>query len=873
MANELKFKSNVNITGNLNSASFSIDKFDEAGLPTVDVIDGTLIYNTDRNSLLIWNEVATNWDSVLSATTGGTIQGKDGTGYDIQPTTQPPGSPVDGGARNATAVDLQMYRTAATQVASGGRSAIIGGGDNTADGINSGVYCGFGNSAMENYSTCIGGQENQALGIQSATIGGYANVASGEKSIALGGANSVADAGNTLVAGRFADTAGFVGARVFADSTVTPHAATQAQEFAVQASAFTVTGKAGIGTQSPTSTLEVDGSIRNTNFITSQPYDDTAKAVLKPTGGIELARTNGNPFIDFKYAMDSDYDVRIKAVSNGLVFDVGGEGTILSNAFVIKDNGNIGIGVSSPAEKLHINDGNIRLQALNGNNGYITQEGTGLTASADTGIGLCASASRLPSQGQGGVGADLFVNDTGYTIARGKVFALDDVEITGQIQISGGNPGLNKVLTCDAAGVATWEAAGASASLIDLQTYYVSKDGSDTNNGLNIGEPKLTITSAISAASAESGEHTIQVLDDGIYDEQITLTDGLSLFAPFATIAGQIIMGINNHVKVDKHYRPTTSSVSNNTLLLCSDSTSSGSSSYYEANLLDTREIDGTDFVNQTAIKLAPSPLWKSDLHVKIGILRLGNGGRGLTNEGNSFNTLYFDINNIELHDVNGKGIYTGTSDTFGAQYIGKIGKIISVSGIGDTGIFIVTTANAHVNVDCNEIQTNGYSYKILDAFSGDPDSGNLYINCNNIRSGDRQGTPAYENSNLSNSGKTPLRGGTGNATPTELFINGVSSKRILVDTDTTISFSAMVAARSSTESAGYKIEGVIKNDAGTTSLVGTAIKTVFAEEDNSWDITVSADNTNDALVFTVTGDTADDVDWAVDVDITKVTN
>ena len=85
--------------------------------------------------------------------------------------------------------------------------------------------------------------------------------------------------------------------------------------------------------------------------------------------------------------------------------------------------------------------------------------------------------------------------------------------------------------------------------------------------------------------------------------------------------------------------------------------------------------------------------------------------------------------------------------------------------------------------------------------------------------------------------------------------------------------FSAMVAARSSSESAGYKIEGVIKNDGGTTSLVGTAIKTVFAEEDTSWDCTVSADNTNDALTFIVTGDATDDVDWVIDVDITKVTN
>ena len=116
----------------------------------------------------------------------------------------------------------------------------------------------------------------------------------------------------------------------------------------------------------------------------------------------------------------------------------------------------------------------------------------------------------------------------------------------------------------------------------------------------------------------------------------------------------------------------------------------------------------------------------------------------------------------------------------------------------------------------------------------------------------------------------TVLSGTTSNNTQTEIFVDGVASSRMTIATNTTWMFSAMVAARSATESAGYKIEGVIKNDGGTTSLVGTAVKTVFAEEDATWDITVEADDTNDALVFKVTGDSADSVVWEVTVNKTE---
>ena len=120
----------------------------------------------------------------------------------------------------------------------------------------------------------------------------------------------------------------------------------------------------------------------------------------------------------------------------------------------------------------------------------------------------------------------------------------------------------------------------------------------------------------------------------------------------------------------------------------------------------------------------------------------------------------------------------------------------------------------------------------------------------------------------------TTLSGTTANDTQTEIFIDGGASQ-MTIATDTTWTFSSLVAARSTTgtdASAGYKIEGVIKNDGGTTSLVGTVAKTVFAEEDATWDATVAADNGTNALAFLVTGDTTDSVSWVATVNKTEVT-
>jgi hypothetical protein len=80
-------------------------------------------------------------------------------------------------------------------------------------------------------------------------------------------------------------------------------------------------------------------------------------------------------------------------------------------------------------------------------------------------------------------------------------------------------------------------------------------------------------------------------------------------------------------------------------------------------------------------------------------------------------------------------------------------------------------------------------------------------------------------------------------------------------------------AARSNTgNSAGYKFVGVIENVGGATAIVGAVTKTAIAEDIAAWDVNVTADNVNDALVITVNGDNTS-VRWVATVKTTEVTN
>lgn len=118
------------------------------------------------------------------------------------------------------------------------------------------------------------------------------------------------------------------------------------------------------------------------------------------------------------------------------------------------------------------------------------------------------------------------------------------------------------------------------------------------------------------------------------------------------------------------------------------------------------------------------------------------------------------------------------------------------------------------------------------------------------------------------------LRNSTANATPTELFLDG-SAERMVLPSDTAWAFSMLIVARrtdANNESAAYEFKGCIDNNAGTVALVGSVTKTVIAEDTSAWDVNVTADDTNNALVITVTGEGSKTIRWVATVWTTEVT-
>lgn len=126
---------------------------------------------------------------------------------------QLPDSTTTGGdKRGVNAVDLQQSRTSATEVASGIRSAISGGRNNTASAQETTVCGGFANTASGTIAVVSGGQQNTASGGQSSIGGGDSNIASGSGATVAGGFNNNADGQYSMAIGFKAQARGIIGA-------------------------------------------------------------------------------------------------------------------------------------------------------------------------------------------------------------------------------------------------------------------------------------------------------------------------------------------------------------------------------------------------------------------------------------------------------------------------------------------------------------------------------------------------------------------------------------------------------------------------------------------------------------------------------------
>jgi hypothetical protein len=112
------------------------------------------------------------------------------------------------------------------------------------------------------------------------------------------------------------------------------------------------------------------------------------------------------------------------------------------------------------------------------------------------------------------------------------------------------------------------------------------------------------------------------------------------------------------------------------------------------------------------------------------------------------------------------------------------------------------------------------------------------------------------------------------NANWFELFLG--SSYRMTIPVDTVWTFTALIVGttQGGTKSFGFKIEGVIENDGGTTTLLASTVTTIYDTDDVSFDARARGDNTNDALVIEVQDVDAagDTVRWVASIQTVEVT-
>lgn len=105
----------------------------------------------------------------------------------------------------------------------------------------------------------------------------------------------------------------------------------------------------------------------------------------------------------------------------------------------------------------------------------------------------------------------------------------------------------------------------------------------------------------------------------------------------------------------------------------------------------------------------------------------------------------------------------------------------------------------------------------------------------------------------------------TTNATPTELFLNGVTNSRIPITTNSTMIVEAFVTARRTDvvgESAAYKFNLALKDVNGTASIIGSGIEIIIGEDDPTWSVNVIAQDSDNTVRVVVTGTATKLISW-----------
>ncbi len=230
-------------------------------------------------------------------------------------------------------------------------------------------------------------------------------------------------------------------------------------------------GDVGIGNTDPSTALDVTGTVNMTALsIGGTPVTATA-AELNFVDGVTSA-------------IQTQFDAKAPTAGPTFTGSVTMPGTGIWNS-----SGNVGIGTVSPTQKLQVN-------------GDILARGTSFFPPGDTATvylgdtnhyirSIVGGGLRIGTSGASD--AISLVENTG-NVGIGTTAPGAKLDVNGQVKITGGTPGAGKVLTSDAAGLASWATPGGSSLWTDGTglIHYTGKIGVDTTSpegSFQIGDP------------------------------------------------------------------------------------------------------------------------------------------------------------------------------------------------------------------------------------------------------------------------------------------------------------------------------------------------------------------------------------------------
>ena len=369
-------------------------------------------------------------------------------------------SSVGGGFNNDAKGGATTIGGGANNIAEGIRSTVAGGESNQAIGVNYSTVCGGqSNLATADRSFVGGGSGNEANGALSTVTGGHHNKANGGVAFVGGGDNNIAGGAGSVVpggylnasAGDFSFAAGqkakadHNGTFVWSDGQVPEFRSTAANQFLIHAD-----GGVGIGKTNPECALDVAGTIQGTGFQ------------------METGASEG-------YVLTSDAS-GVGAWQQFVGTGVDNDWEIVGNDMYSNVSGNVGIGTSSPWDKLTIKSATSDRIVMLRNENDIPRLFLGHTSGNDAVISAFDGMRFLMDVDNNAIGSYFAWERDGDSENATELMRLTNdgnvgigtsspgakLEVNGQIKITGGSPGTGKVLTSNASGLASWETPSGS---------------------------------------------------------------------------------------------------------------------------------------------------------------------------------------------------------------------------------------------------------------------------------------------------------------------------------------------------------------------------------------------------------------------------